>query len=130
MGQTATMTAAAALTARMAMPRRGAEAPSRQQAAAMTRELRREIAEVVRQEVRSAVREALTGHGEVWLTKEQLMEQFGFLTNSFMRDHGHTLPRTQAVVTLPDGSQRTTRVAYPRNRIQEMIQTGEIKALG
>lgn len=92
---------------------------------ALTRELRREVAEAVRE----AVREALEGAQEVWLTKEQLVAQFGMFTPSWLRVYGHLLPRTRAIVTGADGVAHKTGCAYPRNKIQRMIADGSIKEL-
>lgn len=91
----------------------------------MDRALRAEICN----DVSKAIRLALEGANEVWLTGEELTKQFGMFTRSWIRTYGHTLPRTQAVVTTADGKQHTTGWAYPRNKIQRMIQENKIKDL-
>jgi hypothetical protein len=89
------------------------------------RELRAEILATVR----AATQQAQEENQEVWLSKEQLLAQFGFLSESWLRRYGHTLPRTKAVVVDEDGTRHETGFAYPRNKIQKMIRNNEIKNL-
>ena len=89
------------------------------------RELRSEIMATVR----LAVRQIQEENREVWLSKDQLIQQFGFLSESWLRRFGHTLPRTKAIVTDNDGTQHETGFAYPRNKIQGMIMNNDIKNL-
>lgn len=89
------------------------------------RDLRAEIVATVR----AAVQQVAEDNQEVWLSKEQLLAQFGFLSDSWLRRYGHTLPRTKAVVVDEAGERHETAFAYPRNRIQRMIMNNEIKTL-
>lgn len=66
---------------------------------------------------------------EVWLTGDELCKQFGLFTKSWLKNYGHALPRTQAVVIDEHGEEHRTSWAYPRNRIATMIANGEIKQL-
>jgi hypothetical protein len=91
----------------------------------MDRLLRTEICN----EVAKSIRQALEGANEVWLTGEELTCQFGMFTKSWLKTYGHTLPRTQAVVTKEDGSTHRTGWCYPRNKIQRMINEGKMAEL-
>lgn len=66
---------------------------------------------------------------EVWLSKDEFLKQFQMFSESWLREYGDSLPRTQAIVTGEDGERHTTRMAYPRNKIQAMIRDGRIKQL-
>jgi len=75
--------------------------------------------------VKETVRKATEGNLEVWLNGKQLTEQFACFTEDWQKKYGSTLPRTQAIV---DG-EHASRWIYPRNKIQHMIESGEIKEL-
>lgn len=79
--------------------------------------------------VRRAIEEERELYNEHWLTGEQLCEQFGMFTPSWLKTYGHTLHRKQAIVYDQKGDAHKTGWAYPRNLIQRMIQSGEIKSL-
>ena len=91
----------------------------------MDRMLRGEIIATVRQ----AMREVLEGSDEVWLTPKQLLEQFGMLNQEWLNRNGELLPREYASVVLPDGEEKCTRWAYPKHKINRMIQEGKLKNL-
>ena len=77
----------------------------------------------------NTIRATLREQNERWLTKEQLCEQFGMFTPSWLKMYGHLLPQQQAIVTDSDGRQYKSRTAFPMYRIQEMVMSGEIKDL-
>ena len=79
--------------------------------------------------VRRAMQDALEGAQEVWLTGEQVTQQFGMFTRDWLRRYGDRLPRTQAIVRDSDGVEHKTGWAYPRNKIQKMIRENKIKEL-
>ena len=79
--------------------------------------------------VRDAARRISTNYEERWLTSEQLIEQFGFFSASWLRRYGHLLPRTRIEVQGADGQSHNTCWCYPRNKIQQMIIDGTIKEL-
>lgn len=79
--------------------------------------------------VRAAMRDALEDTQEVWLTSDQLCQQFGMFTPSWLKRYGHKLPRTRAIVTGEDGQQHTTGWAYSRNKMQRLIRENSIKQL-
>jgi hypothetical protein len=87
--------------------------------------LRAEIIATVRQ----ATQEVLEGADEVWLRPKQLLEQFGMFSQEWLDNNGHLLPREYVSVVLPDGEEKCTRWAYPKHKINRMIQEGRLKGL-
>lgn len=79
--------------------------------------------------VRATMQEVLEGADEVWLKPKQLLEQFGMLSQEWLDTNGHLLPREYASVIWPDGSEKSTRYAYPMHKINRMIMNGELKGL-
>lgn len=79
--------------------------------------------------VRAAMQQVAEENDERWLSADELTEQFGFFSASWLRRYGHTLPRTQVIVTESDGKSHKTAFCYPRNRIQRMIMSNQIKNL-
>ena len=79
--------------------------------------LRAEIIATVRQ----TMTEVLEGAEEVWLTKEQLLAQFGMFTEEWLHRNGELLPRERAEVVMTDGSVKGSRWAYQQHKIQRMI---------
>ena len=91
----------------------------------MTREELNELKLVVRR----AVEEEREMYNEVWLTEKELIAQFGMFTKSWLKTYGHSLPRKRAIVCDERGERHSTSWCYPRNKIQRMIQSGEIEQL-
>ena len=87
--------------------------------------LRAEIIATVRQ----TMQEVMESADEVWLTKEQLMEQFGMFSQEWLNRNGELLPREYASVIWPDGEEKFTRWAYPKHKINRMIQEGKLKGM-
>lgn len=79
--------------------------------------------------VRDAMRHVMEESEEVWLTESQMLKQFQMFTPSWLRRYGPLLPRTRAVVTDANGQEHMTGWAYPRNKIQRMINDNSIKQL-
>ena len=73
--------------------------------------------------------ERLEGADEVWLNPKQLVEQFGMLSQEWLNRNGELLPREYASVVLSDGEEKCTRWAYPKHKINRMIQEGKLKGL-
>ena len=73
--------------------------------------------------------ERLEGADEVWLRPKQLLEQFGMLSQEWLDRNGELLPREYASVIWPDGEEKCTRWAYPKHKINRMIQEGKLKGL-
>ena len=85
------------------------------------------VLECVRQVLREELENRID-YDEVWLDEKELCKQFQMFSPSFLKRHGHILPRTQVVFTDKDGGVHNTQgFAYPRNQIQRMIQNNEIK---
>ena len=91
----------------------------------MDRMLRAEIIATVRE----TMREVLEGADEVWLKPKQLIEQFGMFSQEWIDRNGHLLPRENVSVIWPDGTEKETRWAYPKHRINRMIMEGKLKGL-
>ena len=79
--------------------------------------------------VRETMREVLEGADEVWLKPKQVVEQFGMLSQEWMDQNAKLLPRENASVIWPDGTEKETRWAYPKHKINRMIQEGKLKGL-
>lgn len=73
--------------------------------------------------------ERLEGADEVWLKPKQLLEQFGMISQEWLDENGHLLPREYASVIWPDGTEKCTRWAYPKHKINRMIQEGKLKGM-
>lgn len=73
--------------------------------------------------------EWLEGADEVWLKPKQLLEQFGMFSQEWLDENGHLLPREYASVIWPDGTEKCTRWAYPKHKINRMIQEGKLKGM-
>ena len=91
----------------------------------MDRMLRAEIIAAVRQ----TTQEVLEGADEVWLNKEQFLEQFGMFSSEWLNRYGELLPREPASIIWPDGVEESTRYAYPKHKINRMIREQQLKGL-
>ena len=76
--------------------------------------------------VNDAVRRALEGAEERWLTKKQLMEQFGMFSKEWMKKYGKVLPTGCGITIDENGVQHFTRDAYPMHAINRMIQENKL----
>ena len=82
--------------------------------------------------VREAMNEVLEGADEVWLTQEQVCEQFGMLSKEWLYRYGCLLDRERAEVVVTDGNGtkvKASRWAYPKHKIQRMIREGKLREL-
>ena len=91
----------------------------------MDRILRAEIVA----EVKQTVAEAMEMYQEQWLTSDQLMQRFGFITKDWLKKYGETLPRERMEVIDADGELRCSRWGYPLHKIQRMIAERQHKRL-
>ena len=91
----------------------------------MDKQLRKEICS----EVRASVEQAMETYQERWVTGDTLQQHIEVFTKAWLKAYGKSLPRTQAAVTLSDGSTKRTMWVYPLHRIQRMIENGQIKQL-
>ena len=79
--------------------------------------------------VKATMTEMLEGADEVWLTSKELLENFGMFSQDWLNHHGELLPRECASVIWPDSKEVFTRWAYPKHKINRMIQEGKLKGL-
>ena len=91
----------------------------------MDKQLRAEIVATVRQ----TMQEVLENADEVWLTPKGVVENFGMITKEWMRKNAELLPRELASVVFPNGTEVSTHWAYPKHRINRMIQEGKLRGL-
>jgi hypothetical protein len=91
----------------------------------MTRDELNEVKAVVRR----AIEEEREMYDEVWLTEKQLLEQFGMFTHDWLKKYGQCLQPARAIVVDAQGVERKSGWAYPKQRIQRMISSGEIMKL-
>ena len=90
-----------------------------------TMKLDRETQLMITQVVNDAVKRALEGAEERWLTRKQLLEQFGMLSEDWVKKHGKHLCPASAIV-IEDGVEHVTREAYPLHKINRMIQENRL----
>ena len=77
--------------------------------------------------VRRAIEEKSEMYEEVWLTEKQLLAQFGMFTHDWLKHYGHTLKPSRAIVVDENGVEHRSGLAYPRNRIQRMIDNDQLR---
>lgn len=96
----------------------------------MTVKLDRDLRAAIVSEVKTATLMAAQAYTEVWLTADELVKQFGMFNKDWLKRYGQLLPRTKVTVTdETTGEEHSTRWAYPRNRIQDMITSGRMRML-
>ena len=80
--------------------------------------------------VRATMTEVLEGADEVWLTPEEFCKTFGMFTKEWLARYGELLPREKARMVMQDGTVKETRSwAYPKHRINRMIQEGKLREM-
>ena len=95
----------------------------------LDRETERLIADAIEAGIKKGMEKALGMYGEVWLTAEDVVKQFGMISEDFLKRKGKLLPRERVEYVGEDGLVHVGKWAYPRNRLQEMIQRGELRCL-
>ena len=95
----------------------------------LDRETQRLIADAIEAGIKKGMEKALGMYGEVWLTAEEVVKQFGMISEDFLKRKGKLLPRERVEYVGEDGLVHVGKWAYPRNRIQEMIMSGELRCL-
>ena len=80
----------------------------------------KETREAIRKAVQDSMAEAMMTYEERWLTAEQLLQQFGMLSEDWLRRNAWRLPRGRFEFKDADGTVRT-RWAYPQHKISQMI---------
>ena len=91
-------------------------------------ETQKMIADAIERGVAKAM-EKMKMYGEVWLTAEEVVNQFGMISADFMKRKGKLLPRERLEWVDNDGIVHQGAWAYPRNRLQEMVASGELRCL-
>ena len=77
--------------------------------------------------LRRAIEEEREMYDEVWLTERELIAQFGMFTHDWLKKYGQCLQPARAIVVDEQGVEHPTQGwAYPKNKIQRMIASGEI----
>ena len=91
----------------------------------MTRDELNELKMVVRR----AIEEEREMYDEVWLTEKELIAQFGIFTHDWVKKYGQCLQPARAIVVDEHGVEHRSGWAYPKHKIQRMIDNGEILKL-
>lgn len=87
------------------------------------------IAAAIEKGIQRGMEKAMGIYTEVWLTADEVVKQFGMLSEDFLKRKGKLLPRERVEYVGEDGLVHVGKWAYPRNRIQEMIMSGELRCL-
>jgi hypothetical protein len=95
----------------------------------LDRDTQRMIAEAIEEGIRKGMEKALGVYGEVWLSAEDVVKQFGMISEVFLTRKGKLLPRERVEYVGENGLVHVGKWAYPRNRLQEMIASGELRCL-
>lgn len=95
----------------------------------LDRETQRLIADAIEAGITKGMEKALGMYGEVWLSAEDVVKQFGMLSEDFLKRKGKLLPRERVEWQDKNGVVHQGAWAYPRNEIQRMIQAGELRCL-
>lgn len=95
----------------------------------LDRDTQRMIAEAIEVGIKKGMEKALGMYGEVWLSAEDVVKQFGMISEDFLKRNGKLLPRERVEYVGEDGLVHVGKWAYPRNRLQDMIQRGELRCL-
>lgn len=89
----------------------------------------RQLRAMITNEVHAALTTFIETCEEQYLTGKELSAVYQMFTPEWLKRYGHTLPRTQAVVTDAEGKEHRTGWAYPRRKIARMIADGSIERL-
>lgn len=95
----------------------------------LDRDTQRMIAEAIEVGIKKGMEKALGMYVEVWLSAEDVVKQFGMISEDFLKRKGKLLPRERVEYVGEDGIVHVGKWAYPRNRLQEMIASGELRCL-
>jgi hypothetical protein len=87
------------------------------------------IAAAIEKGIQRGMEKAMGIYTEVWLTADEVVKQFGMISEDFLKRRGKLLPRERVEYVGEDGMVHAGKWAYPRNRLQEMIASGELRCL-
>ena len=80
--------------------------------------------------VRRTMEEQMEMYSEVWLTADEVVKQFGMISEDFIKRRGKLLPRKRLGWMDKNGIMHEGGpYGYARNEIQRMIQSGEIMCM-
>lgn len=87
------------------------------------------IAAAIEKGIQKGMEKAMGIYSEVWLTADEVVKQFGMISEDFIKRHGKLLPRERMEWVDEKGVVHQGAWAYPRNELQRMIQAGELRCL-
>lgn len=90
-----------------------------------------DIVKTIRSEIRSVLGEFFKQE-DTWLNEEQLLQEFGMFTHSWLKRYAKALPpgcRTRIGVEDESGEIHYSQWAYSKRTISELIATNRIKNL-
>lgn len=87
------------------------------------------IAAAIEKGIQMGMEKAMGIYSEVWLTADEVVKQFGMISEDFIKRRGKLLPRERMEWQDKNGVVHPGCWAYPRNEIQRMIQAGELRCL-
>lgn len=67
--------------------------------------------------------------GVRWLSKRELIKQFGMISDDWLKHYGWKLPRERIDFTGDDGEKHSTQWGYNADEIQRMFEDGEMRDL-
>lgn len=95
----------------------------------LDKETQRLIADAIEAGIKKGMEKALGVYSEVWLTAEDVVKQFGMISEDFIKRRGKLLPRKRLEWMDEKWVVHWGAWAYPRNELQRMIQAGELRCL-
>jgi hypothetical protein len=87
------------------------------------------IAAAIEKGIQRGMEKAMGIYTEVWLTADEVVKQFGMISEDFLKRRGKLLPRERMEWLDEKGVVHQGAWAYPRNELQRMIQAGELRCL-
>ena len=87
------------------------------------------IAAAIEKGIQRGMEKAMGIYSEVWLTADEVVKQFGMISEDFIKRRGKLLPRERMEWLDEKGVVHQGAWAYPRNELQRMIQAGELRCL-
>lgn len=88
---------------------------------------------MLRAEIVGACKEVMREHyemyNEVCVSGKELGKHISIFSEAWLKKYGHLLPRTNVVVTDPDGTEHHSSWSYPLHKIQRMMFNDELKIL-
>jgi hypothetical protein len=87
------------------------------------------IAAAIEKGIQKGMEKAMGIYSEVWLTADEVVKQFGMISEDFIKRRGKLLPRERMEWMDEKGVLHQGAWAYPRNELQRMIQAGELRCL-